>query len=495
MIESAVNPNDVVSVKSIQYRTQMEDWELIDDLMGGTKAMRKAGHKWLPQEPAESSLSYSLRLGRSFLYNAYRDTVRRLASRPFARPVTLSQKSLPEQLKLIADDVDMTGKSLTTLGWNMLTACAKYGGTYLLVDYPEVPAGATLADERANKIRPTFVHIEPPQLLGFDYIKNPAGGPPILQRIRIKETRYEQNGAYGTTSVDVVRVITTNTWELWKLEKTQKGEVWVLEKNGTHNFGAVPLLTCYVNQNGFMTFEPPLMDLAWLNLAHWQSLSDQRNILRIARVGILFGTGFSQEEVEKPQEVSANKIWKVVNDKADLKYVEHSGKAIGAGQKDLESLEERMEVLGLHPMIARSGNLTATGKAIDEAKSQSEVQSWVRSLEGVLYDAYSFAARWTKTKLPEDFAINIFNEFSLSSRAADDIKALQEARKRGDISHETFLYELKRRAVLAEEIDIETEIEKTKVEADAAKNTLGMPEDLLEDDLEQEPAEQDPTGE
>jgi hypothetical protein len=33
--------------------------------------------------------------------------------------------------------------------------------------------------------------------------------------------------------------------------------------------------------------EPPLLDLAYLNVKHWQSQSDQDNILHIARVPIL----------------------------------------------------------------------------------------------------------------------------------------------------------------------------------------------------------------
>ena len=47
---------------------------------------------------------------------------------------------------------------------------------------------------------------------------------------------------------------------------------------------------------GFMTAHPPLMDLAWLNLAHWQSASDQRHILHVARVPILFGRNLTLPE-------------------------------------------------------------------------------------------------------------------------------------------------------------------------------------------------------
>jgi len=35
-----------------------------------------------------------------------------------------------------------------------------------------------------------------------------------------------------------------------------------------------------------MQAKPPLLDLAWLNVEHWQSASDQSNILHVARVPI-----------------------------------------------------------------------------------------------------------------------------------------------------------------------------------------------------------------
>ena len=48
-----------------------QDWTLIHDLMGGTRAMRSAGEKWLPREPGESPEAYRIRLGRTYLFNGF----------------------------------------------------------------------------------------------------------------------------------------------------------------------------------------------------------------------------------------------------------------------------------------------------------------------------------------------------------------------------------------------------------------------------------------
>src|SRR6185295_4553940 len=99
------------------------------------------------------------------------------------------------------------------------------------------------------------------------------------------------------------------------------------------------LAPVYLNRTGFMTGEPPLEELADLNVAHWQSSSDQRNILTVARVPILFGTGIEGNE---KLEIGASSMIRTSDPNAKLTYVEHTGAAIGAGERDLERLEFQM---------------------------------------------------------------------------------------------------------------------------------------------------------
>jgi len=198
--------------------------------------------------------------------------------------------------------------------------------------------------------------------------------------------------------------------------------------------------------------------LAWLNLAHWQSMSDQRNILRFARVGLLFAAGFSDEELEEGLTIGPNQLIRSTNESAKVTYVEHKGNAIATGQQDLDKLEERMKVLGLQPIMQRSGNQTATGRVLDESRTHTSIQAWIRSLENTLRQAFEYATRWSKQELPEDFSIDINNDFGLSERATDDVRSLIEMRKAAQISSETFLREVKRRGLLAEVVDIPTEL-------------------------------------
>jgi hypothetical protein len=135
-----------------------------------------------------------------------------------------------------------------------------------------------------------------------------------------------------------------------------------------------------------------------------------------------------------------------------------------------------MMVLGLQPFLRKIGNQTATGQSIDESRANSDIQAWVLSLEAMLYHAYILAAEWVKAKVPEDFKIDIFNDFALLLRAIQDIEALIKIRQASEISRETFLREIKRRAVLSETVEVDEEIERINDEGPAL-GTIGTEEE------------------
>ena len=445
---------DEVDNTSIQYDIMAKKWELIFDLLGGEEVMQAKGQKWLPREEKESDKAYTNRLNRSSLFNGFEDTTEKLTAKPFSKVIQLAG-DLPERLRVIENDIDNTGKDLTQFARGCFKTGVELGHTHILVDFPRIPEDATKADEKELNARPIFIEVKPQNLIAWT-----MDGNNQLNSIRMLEFRYEQVGNYGEKLVELIRVYTKTTWEIFKKVKKKDSEdfEWILDSFGNHTFGAVPLVTFYVNPIGTLTSRPPLESLARMNLAHWQSWSDQKNILHYARMAFLFGTGFSEDEIVEGIILSVNKAKLTTNENAKLSYVEHSGAAIGAGRIDLKDLEARMEVLGLQPMIQTTGNVTATERAIDESKTQSAIQSWITSLENALVAAYELAATWTKSEIPEDFSVDIFNDFSVLAKAGEDMDLLLKAQAQGVVSKITTIGEFKRRNVLSENIDPEKEI-------------------------------------
>ena len=470
--------NKVNSIGS-EYSIMAEKWELLHALMGGTRTMREGKTRWLAKEPRESNEAYENRLNRSFLYNYYRDTIDKLVSKPFSRPV-ICLGGASVQTKEWEDNMDLSGKNITQFARDVFTAGVTYGLSHILIDFPRISPNVTLADEREAGVRPLFVHVNPTQVIGWR-TETLDTGKERLTQVRIHERKTEPDGEFGDKEVDYIRVFTPDTWELWRKDKDE--EEYNQVSFGEHSFGEVPLVTYYVSQTGTLTATPPMEDLAWLNLAHWQSMSDQRNILRFARVGILFAAGFSEEEMEEGITIGPNQLIRSTNSDARVSYVEHKGNAISTGQEDLDKLEERMKVLGLQPIVQRSGNQTATGRVLDESRTHTSIQAWIRALENTLRKAFEYASSWTNSELPSDFSIDINNDFGLSERIGDDIRSLIEMRKAALLSGDTFLREVKRRGLLSEVVDIEAELGSIEEE--------GPPLSMLSFDTTPEDADED----
>lgn len=447
-----------VSCRCCAYSDMSDSWTLIHDLLGGTRAMRLAGVRWLPKEPAETQPDYDNRLNRSILFNGLKDAISRVVSLPFSMPVTLSG-NLPETISFLEKNCDATGKDLSQFAREVFQAGVTYGGTHILVDYPKVQGTVTIEEEQRAGLQPVFIHIPPCNLISWE--SKVVGRQRVLTEIRFIEYRTErkEGDEYADVQNEYIRVYRETTWELW----AKKGEDWIKVDEGTHTFGRIPLVTIPFSPIGYMTFEPPFEDLAWVNLAHWQSMSDQRNILRFARCGILFGKGMDDEAISKIV-IGPNHRVGTPNENADLKYVEYGGKALEAGEADVSKLEEKMEHLGMRPLQRRTSPRTATEGVIDEKRSLTDAQAWIGITETGLESACRLAAEWKKTKVDEKFRVVIFSDFAIGSAPAAEITELRNWATTTPplASQELVLKEAKRRGFFADDLDVTEEIERTQ---------------------------------
>lgn len=425
--------------QSAEVEAMMPAWDLIGTLLGGTFAMRAAGQKYLPKMKAESDDAYKYRLSVSTLYGAFKRTVGTLSGKPFSEPLAYGD-DIPPQIRKHCDDIDLEGRNLHSFAHAVFENAIGLGLSHILVDYP--PTGGatkTVAQQRAIGARPYFVHVDPRNVLGWRAQR--INGVRTLTQLRMLERVEEPAGAWGVQCIEQVRVLEPNAFQVYR--KNEKSE-WYLHEEGAVTIGCIPLATIYTGRTGFMTARPPLIDLAHLNVEHWQSASDQRNILHVARVPILFGAGFEETTEIK---VGVDSAVTHADPQAKLEYVEHSGKAISAGRQDLVDLEERMSVMGAELLVSKPGTKTATESAADTAEANSALAAMTRDMQDVLAQALYFAAKWDKAgesggtvKLHDGFAT--LEEFSVTD--------LLRARQIGVISSETVFAELQRRGLLDE---------------------------------------------
>lgn len=446
------------------YEKMAKHWPVIDALCAGTSGMRAARQTFLPQEPRESLAAYNVRINRSYLFPALKETLKMLTGKPFQQDVILTTTA--DDLADIANDVDLTGRNLTTFSKDVLGDALKYGLTHIMVDFPQVGEDAPIdrASQQAANIRPYFVHVKARNLINWTVSK--INGKPELGSVTTKESWWRNTG-HGQEVVHGFRIYTRD--EVLVYEQNGKKSPQLVERYA-HSFGKVPLVTIYANRTGFMEAEPPLIELAQTNVTHWQSASDQRNILRIARVPFLFATGLSGEqgideegnpveaEIDQIRDIGPNSLFASTNKDANLKWVEHSGAGIAAGKQDLDDLKEEMISQGAQFLIPKRSNMTATEYKGNQSSTQSDLQSVVSSLNDGLEQAFEYAAKWLQLDGVE-IDVQVFRDFNRNLNSQGDVDMLFKARDKGFITQKTFLNELKRRDILADGLVIQDEID------------------------------------
>lgn len=464
-------PKDVRTPSSA-YMADAEKRALPLALVGGTAAMRKAGELFLPREFAEDTLAYAVRLNRTVLFNAFAKTVVDMVGRIFAKPVQVGE-DVPDPIEELCENIDLTGRDLNTFAYEVARDAMASGVSFIMAEMPKALApGSTVADERAAGIRPYLCHIKAEDLIGWK--TETIGGREVATQVRIMELVDEPDPAspFEDEKVEQVRVIEPGMWTVYR--KNSEGK-WGIHDAGVNSAGEITLTPVYFKRTGFFQGEPPLSDLAELNLAHWQSSSDQRNILHVARVPILFGSGWDDKDTIT---IGAGTLARATSPDSKLAYVEHSGAAIDSGRMDLKDLETQMQAMGLQLLINKPA-ATATGEIRDDAKENSALFMMADALEDALEAALGHLAMFLN--LPDGGSVNVNKEFGGISVGAVDQNTLLTMCERGLITHETLLREMQRRNVLADDFDPEDEAAKLSA-YDAAEDDAADPPDPAQKD-------------
>lgn len=444
-------PNIGPANVSIDYRVMQERWGLLYDLMGGTKTMRARGELWLPRESRESKQAYEARLKRTFLYNAFKRTIKAYVGAAFLKDVSVS--NVPKPLEYLIRNCDSAGRNLTTFCSELCEDILITGKCHNFVDNPSVKGPVSLAEVRENNIRPYFNRIDPRDL--FAWRTTYSNNKENLTEIRFRERSVEEYDEWSETEVLRVRVIRAGKWMNYTYRvtgETSAGE-YTPEKEGFFELDYIPLITVYEKKLAPMVAMPPLEDLAWLNLRHWQSTSDQNNILHVVRVPLLFARGFQEGELDN-LEIGANRLVSTTNAQADMKHIEHNGNAISSGREDLIDLEKRMSHMGSDILTSKSvDRQTATARKVDQAESMSVFQVILRNLEHGIEESFRTAGDWINVNA-ENVMVNIGDDFSIPGSESNIIENLTALHELGRLSDEEFYEELTRRGILSSHVKV-----------------------------------------
>lgn len=456
--------NANVNTPAQEYTALQPKWARIEALLGGTDAMRAAGTTYLPKFATEDDPAYKRRLNASVLFGGFEQTIATMVGMPFAKPIGIGE-DVPALLKTLIEDIDQCGSHLDVFAKERFRRGLAYGADHILVDM-DASSPESGADDLLR--RPRWVPISATQLIDARKETVVVGGKKVerYSHVRIRETVTEWDG-YTEKRIDQIREIEPPVWRVWRAA-TNGG--WAVHAEGDYGMPYVTLASFLASdRKGVFTAQPPLENLAHLNVTHWQSSSDQRNILTVSRFAILF---LRDGPKESELAIGPTTVLRGDGEHADAKFVEHNGSAIEAGERDIDKLEKQMEAEGVRMLIRRPGNITATENAIDDAKDQSELESIAGVFKDTLELAMGFTAEWLNLGTDAGGSLTLNGKYHIVANAAVIKDAVLRLRELGDLSGEDAMLELQRANLLSGDLDVAGAIERAG--EDVARTLLGM---------------------
>lgn len=421
-------PRDLPSTLSPAAQRQQPGLTLVHDLWEGAERIRAAGRTYLPQEPKEDAANYRVRLERSAFFNIFAHTVEVLTGFVFRKDPVLGD-DVPEVIKSHWENIDNAGTHGDVFLRDRLQDALIAGHAGILVEFPPTGGTQKYQDEQSEGgIRPYWVPIKKNDI--FSWRTTVENGQTMLTQLVIREAHYVPDGVFGEKLETCYRVLYRQDGLVgWRLLSISPNKAVVVEDEGLYPtqdeipFTEVPSSS----RRDILDSDPPLADLAYLNVAHYQQWSDYATSIHKTNVPILFTAGFLMQD-EHGQEITVgpNSGLNSENPQGTAQYVSHDGAALSASKDALDDLKNEMAVLGVAMLATRKkAPETAEAKRIDRGSFDSALSVTARGLQDATERALDFHAKYLG--LPDGGSVEINRDFENMTMQADMLTAFATA--------------------------------------------------------------------
>ena len=426
----------------------MKGWEVMKAVTEGTDYLRTNSETFLPLEPREDYDAYLARVNRAVFSPFTQRLIRAATGLVLRKPITLTGD--PYWTEMFKMDVDGRKSDLDEYARRLLMCSLTYGQSHILVDYPAPSGAVSLAEERQQNRRPYWIEIDPNNLYGWRLDRESNYGN--LIQVRLGEKAVLPDGQFGEKVFDQVRVIEPGSYRVFR-KKEQIEEMYDVSdgssvgrfeagssdkdykqvESGEFSLGEIPLVTIYSGKTDNLVSKPPLLDIAYLNLAHFQRQADLIHSLHVASQPMLVMEGYDDQTKDLAISVNyamatqpGNKIY----------YVEPASSAFEAQSAEIKELQMQMATLGISTLsqqkfVAES----ADARRLDRVDTNSMLAMVSMELEQKLQKAFNLSAEYVGIEPPE---VKISRDFDIERLIGQDITALTALFNENVIDREEF---------------------------------------------------------
>lgn len=440
------------------------------------------GEAYLPRLYNEKLPDYMARRNRAGFFNATWRTIAGLAGMLFRIAPVLKVSAVTEPM---LEDVTKDGTDADTLALLASLEALTVGRVGLFVDYPRgAPDGATAAEVEALNLRPQMAMYRAEAVINWatSWVNNKTvlslvvlaeittlpgedeftpKCEPRWRVLDLTEAADAEGNAVGL--VYRVRVFRKEEYEEGGKKKVRdvvEDEFYPLMKGAPLRY--IPFQFIGVDDTTPSVAEPPLMDLAYTNVSHYQTTADlehgahRTSLPQPWIAGINPTVDAAGNQVALEFYMGGGDAWAFPNPGTTVGMLEYTGQGLTSLENRLQAKENQMAVLGARMLEDQKAGVEAAQTAgIHRSGEQATLSSQGRTISKGLEIALGWFDEWAGGSGDAEAALN--NDFLPVPMDAQKLTALVGAWQAGAISKETLFDNFKKGEIVRDATDFETE--------------------------------------
>lgn len=434
-----------------QVSNSLPLWKTVNDVTDGIVAMEKNKKTYIHQESEETNESYESRFRKATWCDFFNTTIEGLSGLIFKNPIQYGE-DIPSQLAPMIENADLQGNHLDILIEDLFNTALRKGISFFYVDMPK-GTPRNKAEEIQMGIKPYVTIIQPENVTSWK--TTIVNGQLILSQVKIREfIEVDKQDDEFETELEVrYRVLDIGRFRVYQEDGTIIDE-------GETGLKFIPFGALNLNSKGFFTAQPPLYNLAKLNIRHFQIFTDTGHSAHLASVPMLKFLGFDQDEVKKVA-ISANRAITSSNPDASVDYLDYKGDGVTVNMSLMDKLELKMAEMGLN-FISETKTMTATESQIQISQKQSKMNGFVRALKDSVELMLQYAAKYYN--IENGGTISIDSDILQTPLTAEEMARYSDMVAKGQLSIQTLWTILLADKKLPEDFDVDVEQERVQSE-------------------------------
>jgi hypothetical protein len=446
--------------KHANYEEYAKKWQRTRAACDGQDAVHSKGVLFLPKLAEQTDIDYRNYVERATYFNACGRTLEGLVGMVFRKEPS---KEYPTALQSIVDDLDLSGNSIDRTAQLIMTELIRIGRFGLLVEYPQVNVEVnSQAQASALNLRPYVTHYPAESILDWRIERINNAMQPTM--IKLMESYEVSKSVFEYECRPQIRaLLLENGVYLQRIYRKPDGGDWtqfgddIIPAMRGNPLTAIPFWAFGSETNSLDLQQPPILDLADLNLAHYRVNADYERGCHFAGLPTPVLAGFQFDENSK---VAIGSTTCLVSSEPTAKwgFLEFTGQGLTALLDNLKAKEAQMAAVGARMLSPEKAGVEAEGTLLMRTNGETSVlASLTMMVSENLQQILQFMAEWLN--VGGEIKYELSTDYVPVGLTAQELDSLVKSWQSGAISYPTLFSALKRGEIISNGTTLEDEQE------------------------------------